>query len=299
MNHLKRARPLLGTLVEIRASGATSTLLPAIEQAFAIIEEVHALMSYQEPASEISRLNRSAHLSAQEVHLHTWNVLLAAQELAAASEGLFDITIAPTLERIGFLPRHADMPRASRHGDWRHIALLPGQRVKFLRQVRIDVSGIAKGYAVDCALRVLRDAGLTAASVNAGGDLRVFGPYAQPLQVRAPQDPTQSIALMPLTNGAAATSAAYFTQRRHAGQQVTTLIHPQTHQASASPRSVTVLAQDCMLADALTKIVMADAARATPLLQRHQARALLIEHDAERNQYRIFDSQQALHGVAA
>jgi thiamine biosynthesis lipoprotein len=289
LEHQTRARPLLGTMVAISADGPAGSVAPALAKAFDAIAEVQALMSYQDPGSELSRLNQSAFDAPLAVHHHTWQVLQAAQELAAASDGLFDITIAPTLERLGFLPRHAQAPRASRHGDWRHVALLSGQRVQFLRRVRIDLSGIAKGYAVDCAIRALQAAGMQSGSVNAGGDLRVFGAL-QPLHVRAPQVPTLALPLGQISDGAAATSAAYFSQRRHARRKVTPLIHPHTHRASESTRSVTVLAPDCLHADALTKIVHADPARATPLLQRYQARAVIVEQDADDRACRIFDS---------
>ncbi len=285
-----RARPLLGTMVEIAASGAEGCVTPAIAQAFAAIAEVQALMSYQDPASDLSHINQYAFEEPVAVHAHTWQVLSAAGELSEASDGLFDITIAPTLTRLGFLPRHAHFPRASRHGDWHHVRLLPGQRVQFQRRVRIDLSGIAKGYAVDLAIRALQAAGMQSGRVNAGGDLRVFGATGQALHVRAPQAPTLAIPLGQISNGAAATSAAYFTQRRHAQRTVTPLIHPHTRTASASARSVTVLAPDCMHADALTKIVHADPALATPILQRYQARALIVEHDPASGGCRIFDS---------
>jgi len=290
-----RARPLLGTFVEIAASGAPGNVMPAISQAFDAIGAVHALMSYQDPTSELSRINQLAFDMPVVVHTHTWQVLKAANELSEASDGLFDISIAPTLTRLGFLPRHAHFPRASRHGDWRHVALLPGQRVQFQRRVRIDLSGIAKGYAVDLAIRALQAAGMQSGRVNAGGDLRVFGAAEQTIHVRAPNAPTQAIPLLHISDGAAATSAAYFAQRRHAQRPVTPLIHPHTRMASDSTRSVTVLAPNCMHADALTKIVQADPALATPILQRYQARALIVEHDPASAGYRIFDSGASEH----
>jgi thiamine biosynthesis lipoprotein len=290
-----RARPLLGTMVEIAASGAEGCVTQAISQAFDAIAEVHALMSYQDPASDLSRINQSAFDAPVAAHTHTWHVLSAARELSEASDGLFDITIAPTLTRLGFLPRHAHFPRASRHGDWRHVVLLPGQRVQFQRRVRIDLSGIAKGYAVDRAIQTLQASGMHSGRVNAGGDLRVFGATEQALHVRAPQAPTLAIPLGQISNGAAATSAAYFTQRRHAQRTVTPLIHARTRTASDAAHSVTVLAPDCMHADALTKIVHADPALATPILQRYQARALIVEHDPVSGGCRIFDSLVPMH----
>ena len=285
-----RARPLLGTRVEITATGPASRVQAALSQAFDAIAEVHALMSYQDPASELSRINQYAFAAPIAIHAHTWQVLQAARALSEASDGLFDITIAPTLTQLGFLPRHAQFPRASRHGDWRHVVLLPEQRVQFQRRVRIDLSGIAKGYAVDLAIRALQASGMQAGCVNAGGDLRVFGTLAQTIHVRTPRMPTQAIALTQLCNGAAATSAAYFTQRRQAQRRVTPLIHPHTHSASDSQRSITVLAPDCMHADALTKIVHADPARSTPVLERYQARALIVEQAAAGTACRVYDS---------
>jgi thiamine biosynthesis lipoprotein len=292
VEHRVRARPLLGTFVEIAATGAPGRVDPAITQAFAAIAEVQALMSYQDPTSELSRINQFAFEQALAVHAHTWQVLRAARDLSTASDGLFDITIAPTLTRLGFLPRHENFPRVSRHGDWRHVALLPGRHVRFLRRVRIDLSGIAKGYAVDVAIQALQAAGMQAGRVNAGGDLRVFGAAAQTIHVRLPHAPTQAIPVLDLHSGAAATSAAYFAQRRHEQRRVTPLIHPHTRRASSSERSITVLASDCMHADALTKVVQANPARAAQILERYQARALILEHDAVSGGCRIFDSSQ-------
>ena len=288
-----RARPLLGTVVEIAATGAADRVQQAISQAFAVVAEVHTLMSYQDPESELSRINRLGFAGPLTVHAHTWQVLRTAQELAEASAGLFDISIAPTLTRLGFLPRHPDFPRASRHGNWRHVALLPGQRVQLLRHLRLDLSGIAKGYAVDCAIHAQQSAGMCAGRVNAGGDLRVFG-TPQTLYVRAPQAPTQALPLLQLTEGAAATSAAYFSQRRHRQRSVAPLIHPHTRSACSSERSITVLAPNCMHADALTKIVQADPAQATQILARYQARALIVEYDPVTTGYRVFDSSQSI-----
>lgn len=289
-----RARPLLGTVVEISVTGTQGRVQRAIDQTFDAVAEVHALMSYQDPESELSHINRCAFTEAVAVHAHTWQVLSAACSLAEVSAGLFDITIAPTLTRLGFLPRHPDFPRASRHGNWRHVALLPNQRVQLLRRVHLDLSGIAKGYAVDVAIQTLQAAGMHAGRVNAGGDLRVFGTSPQTIHVRAPQAPTQVLPLLQLTDGAAATSAAYFSARRQAQQRMAPLIHPYTRMACNSERSVTVLAPNCMHADALTKVVQADPAQATQILKRYQARALIVEHDSASHTYRVFDSAQSL-----
>jgi thiamine biosynthesis lipoprotein len=291
-----RARPLLGTIVEIAASGAeaANTQL-AIEKAFTEIELVHQLMSYHEEDSDVSRINREAYDAEVQVEEHTYRVLRAARLMAEASNGVFDITIAPQLIRMGFIPAHQSFPKNPPRGNWRDIVLLPDNRVRLASSLCIDLSGIAKGYAVDLAIKALADAGVAAGRVNAGGDLRVFGGASQHISVRNPHAHTHIIPLLQLTQGAAATSAGYYSERLHQGRIVTPIIHPHNKVACASGHSVTVLAKDCMTADALTKVVYANPRGATEVLRTYKARALIVEPNPQTGECHIFDSQQAGH----
>lgn len=205
---LRRARPLLGTLVEISARGAPDVLPRAVEQAFAAIARVHELMSYQVPASDVSRLNREARHRPVAVDPHTRRVLEHAQRIAAASGGAFDVTVAPRLVHWGYLPGPLPSSPSPRLG-YRAIELLPRGRVRFRAPLLIDLGGIAKGYAVDEACRVLEDAGLSDYVVNAGGDLRV-GAALVAVELRHPAEPRTTLPLATLRNTAIATSAPYF-----------------------------------------------------------------------------------------
>jgi thiamine biosynthesis lipoprotein len=287
-SEIRRARPLLGTLVEIAAHGPDAEA--AVAAAFRAVEQVHALMSYHDPASDLSRLNREAAARPVTIDPWTWRVLAAARDFSAASDGLFDITVAPALTRLGYLPRHEDFPRACGHADWRCIELLPRHQVRFARPLHIDLGGIAKGFAVDKAIEALQAGGVTRARVNAGGDLRRFGAGIEPLHVRHPDAPAVLLPLAELQDGAAATSAGYFAPRQRGGRQVSPHIHPHTGQALASGASATVLAPDCMTADALTKIVLADCPAALPVLERYGARAILLDRDSHTGAWRMLDS---------
>ncbi|MGV8991363.1 MAG: FAD:protein FMN transferase [Thiobacillus sp.] len=276
---LTRARPLLGTLVEISARGTSvHTLNTAIERAFVAVARIQTLMSYHDPQSDVSRLNRNG-TAGITVDPHTWFVLDTARALAEASNGLFDISIAPDLVREGFLPHHAELARVDAAANWRHIELLPSHRVRFSRPLHIDLGGIAKGYAVDCALGTLQDAGLLAGRVNAGGDLRLFGEAAETIRVRHPGAATQLLPLCQLREGAVATSASYFSQRQHQGRVVTPLINAATRQPCIDTRSVSVLADQCILADALTKVVFAEPDQAIVVLDHFGAHAVMIDAD--------------------
>lgn len=285
---IRRARPLLGTLVEIAARGPAAEA--AVAAAFRAVERVHDLMSYHDPDSDLSRLNRGAAARAVTVHSWTWQVLQAAREFSAASGGLFDITVAPALSRLGYLPRHGGFPRASGHADWRDVELLSRCRVRFARPLRIDLGGIAKGFAVDRAIDSLRASGMRAGRVNAGGDLRRFGPGVETLHVRHPHAPSLLLPLAEMCEGAAATSAGYFAPKQRDGRTLSPHIDPRTGRPLGTNASATVLAADCMTADALTKAVLADCPAALPVLERFGARTLLLDRNPATGAWRLLDS---------
>src|SRR5215471_2367591 len=105
IHSIRRAQPLLGTFVEIAAAGAASDALqPAIDSAFSAVAQVHRLMSFHDPQSDVSRLNRQAFRRAVSVHPWTYKVLEAAREFNRRSYGVFDVTVAPLLQQRGLLP---------------------------------------------------------------------------------------------------------------------------------------------------------------------------------------------------
>lgn len=269
---LQRAQPWLGTLVEIAAESTDSVRLnAAIERAFARIAAIHDAMSFHDAGSELSQINRHAARDWVMLSDDLAQVFTAALDFAAASDGLFDPSVAPWLVATGHLPRHSDMP-ATAGPDWQSIEF-DGSRVRFARPLLVDFGGIAKGYAVDAALAVLRGAGMDSARVNAGGDLARFGESTEPVGVRHPAQPTLSLHLAELQNGAVATTAGYYQTEATASP----VRHPHTGGELCRALSVSVLAPTCLAADALTKIVAADPLRARVLLGRHGAQAILID----------------------
>ena len=273
---LRRARPLLGTFVEIRASAPTAAEAErAVGAAFAAVDRVQTLMSFHDPLSDVSRLNRRA---GRSVCVHAWThfVLRRAQELHAATAGLFDIATAPALVRSGWLPGDAAAVAAT--GTAADITLLAGHRVRFRRPLLIDLGGIAKGFAVDRAVAALRRHGATAGTVNAGGDLRIFGSAREPVHVRRPESPGEFQLLTTLQNSALATSAPYYAARLIGGRPCAPVIDPRHDRPSRQLFSVTVQARTGLLADALCKVVwLAGADAAAPLLRRYRATAWVIK----------------------
>ena len=278
---VRRARPLLGTLVEITATGQSqAAVMRASDAGFAAVAKVEALMSFHDRRSELSRLNRLAHRTALRVHPWTWDVLRCAQRISRATHGLFDISIGHELVRMGYLPRPASA-RRNIAGDFRDIELLPGHRVRFLRPLCIDLGGIAKGYAVDCAVAHLRARGAVSGIVNAGGDLRVFGPLSRRVHLRDPANPGTLISFADLTGGALATSAAYFSRARWRSQTVTPLVHGRRRNSVDTPFSVSVAAPTCMLADALTKVALLRGPKARGIVRRLGGAMFVLHPQAE------------------
>jgi thiamine biosynthesis lipoprotein len=295
---IRRARPLLGTFVEIAAAGAAPDKMNrAVAAAFAAVATVHDLMSFHAAGSDVSRLNAQAWAAPVCVHPWTFQVLQTAAELHVSSVGVFDVAIAPVLQDMGLLPRPSSggLSTLSNLSTTQAIELLPGCRIRFRQpDVRIDLGGIAKGFAVDRAIDVLRVHGIPAALVNAGGDLAAFGPSPHNVDIRDPRNPGRLICRVGLRNRAMASSGSYFDPFRSIETAGSAIIDPKDRKAGHSIAGVTVRAPSCELADALTKVVMVAGASADLLLERYQAAALVVSDDGAVQVTREFESGACL-----
>jgi FAD:protein FMN transferase len=228
-------------------------------------------MSFHEPTSEVSRLNRMASHKALTIDPATFAVLETAQALAEESDGVFDITVAADLVTWEFLPRPDGAPEPDPQASWRDIEL-NGNTVRFRRPLWIDLGGIAKGYAVDRALAAMTLPEHAQVSINAGGDLRIAGPSPERVQLRAPAD-GQHVPVLEIENAGLASSSGRDDLRLAGGNTVGPHVNGTTHRSVGTHSFVSVVAENCMIADALTKIVLARGANAAGLLARHNATA--------------------------
>lgn len=271
---ISRAKPLLGTLVEISVVGVDEdTAHRAIDRGFAAVAEIHALMSFHDAASDVSRLNAEG-IFGVHVDPHTRVVLLRAQEIAEHSDGLFDITAAAHLVTRGFLPAPTSTQPPTSDTSWRDI-IVEDHVVRFSKPLWIDLGGIAKGYAVDCAVTAMDLPAHAQAVVNAGGDLRVAGRHAEPVLLRSALV-TDAVPVVEIADGALASSSGREHQRPfHDG-----FVGPHVGRGGISvgaERFVSVAARDCLTADALTKVVLATGIHAKPILGHFGAIAYFYE----------------------
>lgn len=181
----------LGTRVELALDEPDSPALRAVgEEALAEIHHWHERLSYFQPESFLSFINRSAGHRRVPLDEDLWSLLETCQRVHLASAGAFDPTVAGLLGRAGL---HAAVP-ASIHDEpadtgWTALVDLDeGERTIQFRQrgVRLDLGGVAKGFALDRASEILSRHGVHSAVLHAGtSSVVVLGPAPRTLGVRA------------------------------------------------------------------------------------------------------------------
>lgn len=246
-----RCKPLLGTFVEITTAGEMDTS-SEINEAFLAIEKVQALMGFHDPQSELSKINAGAHIAPLRIDLWTAKVLNIALDIYQHSEGLFNCGIGQHLIEAQLLPKHTHFEKRG-IGSLENLYFLDSTTVRSDRPLCLDLGGIAKGFAVDMAVEILKSAKIPSGIVNAGGDLRVFGNDPQAIHLRNPANPHELIHLGDLSEGAVATSSLYFRNRDKKTKSF--MVNPMSQEHLEFSESYSVLAKECVYADALTKVV--------------------------------------------
>ncbi len=246
---LRRARPWLGTLVEMRLEGLNpASAAMALDAAFAEVAAVHRCMSFHDADSDLSRLHRADVGSVVTVDARTYEVLRCAVQVAAMSEGSFDPCVGARAVAHGALPRPRSAFVPDPAASWHDIEFPDVDRVRLRRGLWLDLGGIAKGYAVDRAIGILRAAGAVQAIVNAGGDLRVAGTRAERVHLRI--HPGEVAHTIELSDGAIASSTSSSILR------TTQTTDGALASGEDTATGVSVAAPSCMLADALTKVAL-------------------------------------------
>lgn len=176
--------PLMATTFRITTwTKPDAVIEKEIDSAFNIIARLNSVFSDYEPNSEISRLSRSG-TKGMKVSDDLWTILVAARDIAAATDGAFDFTCGHLSHlwrralRRGSLPPEDRLEEARQLTDWTKVEFdEPSKTVRLMEPgMLLDLGGIAKGYAADSALRSLKEAGLPQTLVTAGGDLAIGAP---------------------------------------------------------------------------------------------------------------------------
>jgi len=251
--------------------------LEACTAAFRRFAELDDSMSDYRPASELMRLCARAGGPAVALSEDLWIVLGRALALARESGGAFDPTSGACVRlwrearRNGRPPEQAQIDAALAVSGWHSVRMDPERRTVELATpgMQLDLGGIAKGYAVDCALAALREHGIERALVEAGGEIGALEPPPGERGWRVALD-GDSIFL--LANAALSTSGDAEQHFVAGGRRFSHVVDPRTGWALRNSVQVTVLARDGVTADALST--------AASVLGPEQARRLLDAHGA-------------------
>ncbi len=239
------------------------------------LAEIDRALSLWNPESELVRFNREPAHRAIAVSSDLYECARVAREVAEASGGAFDPTLAPLIRAWGFGPNEKvatdsnEIAQARTRVGWKFLTIgPPGQLVKECDGLELDLNAVAQGYTADRIAAVLRSFGAERFLVEVGGELVVSGlsPRGQPWRIgidvpvldRLPGE--QLVGTLSLTHGGVATSGGY----RHRVQDPTThrvrthILDGRTGEPVARERmSVTVVASNAAWADALATAVFA------------------------------------------
>lgn len=250
----KDTQLMMGTFVEVISPDKKASNI-----AFTEIKRVENLLSKYNPDSEISKLNKSG---ACLVSPETYYVIKKAKEFWLASDGAFDITVGPLLDLWGFTDKNYGLPEEksikdtlARVGSDKIILNKENNVVEFIVPgMKIDLGAIAKGFAVDCAIDKLKKASIKNCLINAGGDIYCIGDRLGKDWKVAIQNPSGNgfTDCLLLKNQAVATSGNYEQFFLKNKKRYAHIFNPKTGEPSdLGIASVTVIAQDCLTADAL------------------------------------------------
>jgi thiamine biosynthesis lipoprotein len=300
-------RMVMGTIAHIIAVAPDAhTANKSIEAAFEQFRNIETLMSYHKDDSELANVNRNAYKSPVKVSPQTFEVIQKAIEFSSLSDGAFDITVGPLMDlwrsaaEANAVPDDAKLAESRAKVGYEKLILDANEKtVRFaVEGMKLDLGGIAKGYAIDKAVEAMQTCGSTGGMVDVGGNIRCFGrpPKGKTHWLIGLQDPdvkseirnlkseipigmsSEPLLVLKLTNAAVATSGHY---RRFAliqGKKYSHIIDTKTGSGSDKLASVTIIAKDAITADALsTAVTIMGAEKGLALIEKlPETEAILI-----------------------
>ncbi len=272
---VERRLGLMGTTLDLTVEAPDrATALAASEKAVAALETAEARLSTWRSDSELARLNRSAvgvpfHLSpalAAE--------LRAARECWSATGGAFDATVGPLVAAWGLRsggrqPSAAELRQALAATGMDGLALAGETAVRLRPGVSLEEGGFGKGAGLKAAIAALAASGATAASLDLGGQLAVFGPGRRQLAVADPERRDRPVVALTIDRGSVATSGNSERGIRVGGRRYGHILDPHTGLPAPDFGSLTVWTDDPLTADCLSKLYVLGPERAVAWAEAH------------------------------
>ncbi|UCE18477.1 MAG: FAD:protein FMN transferase [Gemmatimonadota bacterium] len=263
----ERTKVLMDTLVRIEIFDKDEGKSRAtLELAFEEIERLDHVFSRYLAESEVSSINRNAGRDAVMVSKDVIAVLQRSIHFSEISKGAFDVTVGAVSQLWDFTSAEPTLPEQARteeqleHVDYGKIMMSNGRHVGLSDSgMAIDLGGVAKGYAVDRALQVLKENGVASSLVDAGGDIGLLGSKPDGklwrIGVQHPRDMQRMIAVIEIDSGSVATSGDYERYFMRDGRRYHHILDPKTGWPARNCMSATIVTKRAMDADILATAV--------------------------------------------
>jgi len=276
----REAKMLMGTIIHLdicQENLQNQTIELAYKEVWKRLETISWRMNVLDTRSDVSKINNSNQNSVV-VGNDTYHVLDRALYFSKLSEGAFDISVWPLIklwknaQSINVLPMKNQIKNAKNSVGMNNIKLMDNHRVLLTNaQTKIDLGGIAKGFAIDEAARIFREHGIERFFIDAGGDVYAGGVNCTGkswrVGIRNPQDISEIMDIVEITDSAVATSGNYEQYYEIAGQKWSHIMNPITGYPQKDVISATVIAPNALDADALaTALTVMGAEKATQLI---------------------------------
>ncbi len=264
---------IMDTTVRITAVAATEIKAQtAVKNAVTAISTIEKLMNYYSEDSQLSALNNNGYANPTEIGDELFFLINKSVEFNKLTDGAFDCTLAPVLDlwraaaKTGTKPTPEQLAAAkAKTGCEKLIIDNAARTIRFsVEGMRIDLGGIAKGYAIDKAIEAMMAAGAAGGLVDAGGDIRCFGtpPAGQGNWIIGLQNPHitdkqgQNVVMkFAIDNMAITTSGDYYRFVVIDGEKISHIINPKKSTSAKELCSVSIIAPDATTADALSTAV--------------------------------------------
>jgi FAD:protein FMN transferase len=285
---IRISRPLLGTMVNLTFIAKQEGAPEIAGAVFGEIDRIEALMGPGKPASDINRLNDKTWAGPVTVSRETYNLIKKSARISDETGGCFDVTVAP-IERLwdcknkNFVPpARGEMARLLPLVNHRNMLFFPERTgIAFARQgMKIDPGTIARGYAVERGLEILKAQGVRSGIVEIGGGLQAMGtghdkPWAA--IVRHPRINSLLLTIELEDRDAVATSGDYECFVMHGKKRYRQNIDPRTGYPADTFSSVTVISKNAELSNAYAAaIFVMGLAGAREFLERHAEIAVVL-----------------------
>lgn len=280
---VERSRVSMGSAVNLSAFAADEpAAVAAFEKVFAEFDRLDALMSVWKEGSDVLRINGAAGKHAVAVSPETREVLHAAQEVSEWTEGKFDVTFGALSglwkfdhDIDGQIPDRSEITSRLPLIDYRALQVddRAGTAALARAGMKVHLGGVGKGYAIDRAVGILREAGQTDFMIQSGGDLFISGRRGdRPWRVGI-QDPRGApntlFAAIEITDAAFSTSGDYERFFVRDGRRYHHILDPDTGEPAMATRSVTIMAKTATMSDGLsTGVFIMGADKGMALIER-------------------------------